>query len=378
MAANDLEFKAGLNDSAFQAGLKRMEAAAGKAAKGVANTMAGYAAGALSIGKLVSFGSDIVDIASDIHDVSAALNISTDALQGQQAAFAMAGVDAEKYRMGMFKISEAQQAVINDDDKMRTAFETLGMSFEQVASSGVDELVYRMADGLSSAEDHGKALSAVLDILGSKSGTRFAQALIQGRSELQGFAESAKKIKPDAIVALEKAGDAASEAMRQLKVEAAGVMANEAIKKQIGAGQPPQVKPLSKLSAKDPRLLREQMEDKERNKAEAERALEKADDRLTASREAIDNFNSMTPDERRESIRSQRDADRIAARESRILKSEGRIKDARSGIGKLRKEEAAANFAQGQAAGQVSILTDDINALAKAIAGENAKLITAP
>lgn len=378
MAANDLEFKAGINDSAFQAGLKRMESAANRAAKNVGSTLAGYAAGAFSISKLVSFGTDIVDIASDIHDVSAALNISTDALQGQQAAFSMAGVDAEKYRMGMFKISEAQQAVINDDDKMRDAFGALGISFEQIASAGVDELVYRMADGLKSAEDHGKALSAVLDILGSKSGTRFAQALIQGREELQGFAESAKKIKPDAIVALEKAGDAAAEAMRGLKVEAAGVMANEAIKKQIAAGQPPQVKPLSKIAAQDPRIIREKMEANEKAKDAAERAFEQADEKLQASRDAITDFNMMTPDERREARRAERDMERITNRESRILKKEGLVKDARSGIGRLRRAEMEANFNAGEAAKKVTIATDDIDKLAKAISTENAKLITAP
>lgn len=386
MPSDDLEFRAKMNTSGFDAGVNKMI--------GGAKALKASFAGIFTVGAGAAFARELTNMAGDIKDTSIALNISTDALQGQQAALAMSGVDADKYRVAMGKLTEAQQAVIAGDEKMMKAFEALGLSFRDVADSPIDELLLKMADGFKRSDDHGKSFAATMDILG-KGGNRMAAALAGGREEIEKMASEATKINPESVDILESSADAATEAYRRLKAEAANgigsivmwwanvadIIDNIIPKAQraipptppnLFDAQPPTPPGLDMREKKeDPREIRARVAGLKEDKKAEEELLKSENKRLESATKDIKKFNIADPNERREAIRKQRDIDRAEARDMRVVEAGERVRDARSGIGKLRAEEE-------KAARAVNISEITINKLAAAIAFENAKLITAP
>jgi len=347
--------------------------------------------GAIGVGAVAAFSKSIVDLSGDIKDTSLALNINTDKLQGQQSAFGQSGVNSEKYRAAMVKLLEAQESVIGGDEKMIKAFEALGLSFRDIADSTPDELILKMADGFKNAESHGKAFAATMDILG-KGGSRMAAALRGGRDEIEEMAAAARKLSPEAVDVLEKSGDDATEAWRGTKVvvgetfsriiegwKAIGIFRNRVlgggeIERTDGFVEPPKPPPLPPITPEkkeDPREIRARIEAKKEEMKQENDMLRMQQNRARSAQAAIDVFNNSTPDQRRQTIRDQRRADRAAAREMRMEEAGEKVRDARSGIGKLRQEAE-------RAAKHINMSEETIDKLAKAIAAETDKLIVKP
>ena len=399
--AADLTFTSTLNDAGFKAGLDRMLGTA----TAMSGRISGVLAGAFSVTAIAMFGKSLTDMAGDIKDTSMALGMSTDALQGQQAALAQAGISAEQYRTGMGKLLDAQQALIANDPKIRAAFEALGLSFEEVANTPVDELLLRMADGFQNADSHGKAFAATMDIMG-KGGNRFASALAGGREEIEKFAAAADKLTPDAVNALEKAGDNAAEAFRRLKVAAGDTLykimegwdaIGAGIQRALGgdiertdgwqeAGKLPDYLKRPSDAATDPQAAKDyakrEMDLLKAKKSEADERLKQADKKLEAADEKQRQYDFASPDERRQMRRDEADTSREERRRDRIRKSQT-VRDTRPGSRERRREMEDATKEQYNAAkdaknAEVELSAASIQSLATAFGAEVDKVIVRP
>ncbi len=317
--AADLTFTSDMNDAGFRAGLSRMLSMTTAAAGRIGNSLSG----AFTIGALAMFGKSVTDLAGDLKDTSMALGMTTDELQGQQAAFATAGVSAEEYRAAMGKLTEAQQAVLGGDEKMRGAFEALGISFDQVANSSIGELLFKMADGFKNADDHGKAFAATVDILG-KGGKKMAAGLAEGRKERS---DAATKMSPSAVNTLEKAADDATEGFRKLKAAAGNAFAAilEGLEKVLvdapGQGLPPTPPDLedpTRATPEDPRVTKQRIQDAKNDVKAADDQIKQADKRIEAGKERQRQYDRASADERRQMRRDQADDDRISRRRKRM------------------------------------------------------------
>ena len=224
MATQSLEFKSGLDDSQFQAGLKNMEKGGksvegslvgsfSRMAKGIGSSMAA----SFTVGAVVNAAKSLLDFVGQLQDQADALGVSTEKLQGLQGAMSQSGVSAEKFTKGMATLNQNIEQAKNDTGTARDSFEALGITFADIANDSPDELILKIADGLKNAKDPAAAFAAALDLLG-KNNINFVAGLKGGREEVDKLADSIEKISKEDVALLAKAGDSIEQFGTKVKV----------------------------------------------------------------------------------------------------------------------------------------------------------------
>lgn len=147
----------GLDDSGFQAGLKRVESGAA----GIATKLAGAFASGAAIAAVASWTTQIANAAEAVQDLSEQLGISTNEAQSLQRASARSGIEVGKYADMLIKLKKARAEALSGNTTVQGQFRTLGLNPSQ---SEFDLL--RGMGGASSPEQ----LVAVFDLVGAKAG----------------------------------------------------------------------------------------------------------------------------------------------------------------------------------------------------------------
>src|SRR5574343_1014533 len=115
--ANDLEFKAGLDDSRFQSALRRMDSAV----KGFVGGLAG--------GAILGFAKSVADLSGTILDSADALGISVKSYQQLQGVFSEVGVSAQKFDAGLAKLTQSMQDAKTASSASLKALDALGIGY---------------------------------------------------------------------------------------------------------------------------------------------------------------------------------------------------------------------------------------------------------
>ena len=171
MATQSLEFKSGLDDSKFQAGLKNMEKGAKASTGKISGMMKGI--GIMAAAKAVlGAAKGIANMTGDLSDQAGQLNMNVESMQKLQGVMAQGGTDADKFVMGMQKLGIAMTTAREEGGPTLENFEKMGISFTQIADAGDDtEKVFRlMSDALQKSNGSMAVRNAALDILGTKQG----------------------------------------------------------------------------------------------------------------------------------------------------------------------------------------------------------------
>ena len=171
MATQSLEFKSGLDDSKFQAGLKNMEKGAKASTGKISGMMKGI--GIMAAAKAVlGAAKGIANMTGDLSDQAGQLNMNVESMQKLQGVMAQGGTDADKFVMGMQKLGIAMTTALEEGGPTLENFEKMGISFTQIADAGDDtEKVFRlMSDALQKSNGSMAVQNAALDILGTKQG----------------------------------------------------------------------------------------------------------------------------------------------------------------------------------------------------------------
>ena len=108
-----------LNDSQFQAGLKRVKSAA----SGIASQLAS----AFSVTAMAAFAQELVRTAEVVQDLSDQLGVTTDQVQALQRAAARSGIDVGKYAEALVRLKKAQAEALSGDPARMSQFRTLGL-----------------------------------------------------------------------------------------------------------------------------------------------------------------------------------------------------------------------------------------------------------
>lgn len=219
MATQSLEFKSGLDDSKFQAGLKNME----KGAKASTGKISGMMKGAFGATAIIAATKATLDFAGALQDQADIVGIGTEELQGFQGAMSQSGVDSEKFTRGMVKLGESIQQAKEDTGTARESFTKLGITWDDLQKSPIDKILLKIADGLKNAKDPASALAAALDLIGQKN-YKMAAALKVGGEEFKKNADQIAKLLPDEVAALDAVGDAWDRAGTMAKVYFGKVM----------------------------------------------------------------------------------------------------------------------------------------------------------
>ena len=191
MATQSLEFKSGLDDSKFQAGLKNMEKGAKASTGKISGMMKGI--GIMAAAKAVlGAAKGIANMTGDLSDQAGQLNMNVESMQKLQGVMAQGGTDANKFTMGMQNIGKAMTTSQEEGGSALENFEKMGISFTQIADAGEDtEKVFRlMSDALEKSNGNLSIHNAALEIVGAKNG-KMVSSMSAGT---QAIDEQAKKV----------------------------------------------------------------------------------------------------------------------------------------------------------------------------------------
>jgi len=179
--------------------------------------------GALASG-VMSAGKAIMDFAGDLQDSADAIGITTNSLQGLNAAFVAGGSDSETTKKGLITLTRSLQDISTEaDGPARKALDALGISFESIAGLSADSALLVISDAMKRAADHGVALDAAMTLIG-KSAVKMSPALFGGADAIEQIANAAPKITPETIKSLADAGDALDAIALKAKVYGSAVL----------------------------------------------------------------------------------------------------------------------------------------------------------
>ena len=230
MATQSLEFKSGLDDSKFQAGLNRME----KGAKASTGKISGMMKGFSLVGaarSAIAAGQEVLDMGGNLDDQARSINMNVETMQKLQGVMMQGGVDQDKFVMGMKELGEAMVKARDEGGEALKKFEKLGISFSQIDDAGDD--TGKMFDIMSHAiNTHGSALDAATyaaDIMGAKQGKMIA-VMAQGPDAIKEQAKAVEFLTAQQVEYNARSGDTIDLAVQNLKTVAAATAIEKANK----------------------------------------------------------------------------------------------------------------------------------------------------
>ncbi len=231
MSTESLNFKSGLDDTKFQAGMRRMETSAERAAVKISEGWGRVGSAFGAVGAAVTATGivikNVVDFASDLGDSAEAINLSVESFQGFVGVLEAGGVTQEKFERAMVKLTQSIQDARDGNVKIVETFEKLGVTWEKIISLSPEEILNEIAAGLSSATDSTEAFAAATDLFGKGSAKMIAQLKENGTALKENAAE-VSKLSQAQQKTLDDWGDAWVRWARKVKVAIGGTIATAA------------------------------------------------------------------------------------------------------------------------------------------------------
>lgn len=300
MATQSLEFKSGLDDSKFQAGLKNMEKGA-KASTGKISGMIkgiGLAAAAMAV---VNAAKAAMNMGGELDDQAGSLSMNVETMQKLQGVMLQSGVGQDQFVMGMKEIGEAMVAAKDEGGPALEKFTKLGISFEQIDDVGNDtaKMFYIMSDAIMNSESALDATTAATAILGGKQGKMVA-GMRAGSKEIKKQAEGIEFLTAQQVEYIARLGDATDQETNNLKKQSAAAGAELANKFGTAGGmkdkvEPPNLGPGAKRR-ENPDDVKKRLEAEKKAEEEVLKLRKEAlqvsikthEENLQASKEAVD------------------------------------------------------------------------------------------
>ena len=257
MATQSLEFKSGLDDSKFQAGLKNMEKGAKASTGKISGMMKGI--GIMAAAKAVlGAAKGIANMTGDLSDQAGQLNMNVESMQKLQGVMAQGGTDADKFVMGMQKLGIAMTTAREEGGPTLENFEKMGISFTQIADAGDDtEKVFRlMSDALEKSNGSMAVQNAALDILGTKQG-KMVGTMKAGTQAIDEQAKGVAILSARQVEYGDRVADVTEQKAKNLKIMAAekALMGSQALG--VGGGMKDKVDAptYARFTGPDPRAI---------------------------------------------------------------------------------------------------------------------------
>jgi hypothetical protein len=210
--ALDLKARVSLDGSGFSSGLNRLEGAVG--------SFAGRIGAAFSVGAIANFSKQIIDWGSEINDLSTRLGVSVTRVQELSFAAKQSGADINDIAQGLTKIQDAFETMKQGGttgEKLLKAFQTLGVSIEELTTKKPAELLDSIGKNLESTGINSEKTAAMIDLFG-KSGGKLIPVLTELNAKTKEFQGSGLGITKEDISTLDEAGDKLDKIWLRLKV----------------------------------------------------------------------------------------------------------------------------------------------------------------
>lgn len=175
----ELKARIGLDTSAFETGLARLQNSAGTIAKGIG----GVLAGAFALDKLIQGFSSAIEKADQLQDIAEKFGLSASKLQMLGNAAAVYGSGLENVSAGLNKLALAQQKAVAGDGGLQDTFREVGITLEELKSMGPEDVFLRIADSFASGVNDGRQFIIVNELLG-KAQTDLIKVMNQGSAAI--------------------------------------------------------------------------------------------------------------------------------------------------------------------------------------------------
>lgn len=213
--ALDLKARITMDGAGFQRGLQTAESGVAALSKRI---------GALfTVGAVANFAKRIIDWGSEINDVATRLGVSIERAQELRFAATQSGADISDVATGLTKLADAFETMQQggaQGEKLRKAFETLGVTITDLATKKPDELLESIANNLATTGVNSEKTAAMLDLFG-KSGGKLIPVLTELNAKTKEFRESGLGLTTEDIKSLDEAGDFIDKFWLKFKVEGA-------------------------------------------------------------------------------------------------------------------------------------------------------------
>ena len=164
------------NAAQFTSELDKAQAIAKSKGKGINSALSGIGGmigGALTVGAVTAFGKSVIDLGSQITDLSAQANMSQRNFQTLSVLAGDAGVSMEEVAKSSEKMrSKIQDAKDNAADPLNKTLHRLGLTAAGLAGLNTDEKWQAISRALVGAKNQQEAMNIASDIFGEKIGPK--------------------------------------------------------------------------------------------------------------------------------------------------------------------------------------------------------------
>lgn len=199
----ELKAKIGLETSAFQTGLARLQGSVTSFAKGLGGALLGV----FALDKLISGFSSAIEKGDQLQDIAEKFGLSASKLQMLGNAASVYGSSLENVSAGLNKLALAQQKATAGDTGLQDTFREAGISLQDLKSMGPEDLFLKIADSFASGANDGRQFLIVNELLG-KAQTDLIKVMNQGSSAIIEQGNSMGVWSDSTIASLSSASDA--------------------------------------------------------------------------------------------------------------------------------------------------------------------------
>jgi len=218
LGINTAGFRSGLNSAVTQA-----NTAGAKIGTALGSALSSRLAGFVGIGSLTLLTKSVVEYGSKISDLSARLNIGTEALQAWDYALKQTGSSIEVGAKFFEQLAKARDYALAGQAVYTRAFEKFGVTIDELKSKRLEDLGLQLAKTFKAGNAQ-EMIGALKDI-GGRGGTEMATAFREGLAELIEEAKGAGVIMSDEMIGrLDELADKFSRLWMQVKAAAAPVL----------------------------------------------------------------------------------------------------------------------------------------------------------
>jgi hypothetical protein len=171
----ELKAKIGLETSAFQTGLARLQGSVTGFAKG----LGGALLGAFALDKLISSFSSAIEKGDQLQDIAEKFGLSASKLQMLGNAATVYGSSLEAVSAGLNKLALAQQKATSGDTGLQATFREAGVTLQDLKTMGPEEVFLKISDSFASGANKGRQMIIVNELLG-KAQTDLIKVMNQG------------------------------------------------------------------------------------------------------------------------------------------------------------------------------------------------------
>lgn len=210
-------FRIGADTTDFEIGAKRVQSLGDKMAKTFKRDVASAFAGVFVVDKVVDLGLKAIQTAGQLNDLSQQLGVSAKFLQEMKFAAEMGGASLSDVESGLQKIQIARQKALGGNDELVAAFESLGVSSEQLKSSRIEDIFIQIGRSFEGGANPEELVAAFTQIAGKGAGS-LIPAMASGLADAAEQARNLGLVMSDDVVrSLDDANDRVEIMMKRLE-----------------------------------------------------------------------------------------------------------------------------------------------------------------